>query len=987
MARPSSFALAILLAVASLSPPRAAEAQLPRDTVRVTIVYTGRSLGALGARRAQEEHELLTQQAATEGQPFKLVSHLAWRTPGIVVFFSGEEPRGDELPWIIAQRAEAERIDTVRALVSANVLLLQDPWRPQPDLLAMLDQNPRRSTDFPDLVPTRVRVSRLRTPDDYRVYIVEQPGAVWPSDADAWGAGEMNRIDVLDSRLFELPLNLGELGPRATLVTSMAAAARARGSAVITVDLGHQESDIELSRAERARLNQLALARLGYGTLVPYAFELSLGAAALGEITRETPGVVLLAANVRTKDSSVFVPSRIIEANGMRVGLIGLVNLRARDGLPRARLGDFIFEAPAIAARREVARLRAAGVDAIVALSNMDPLDNAALGDEVPGIDAIVADMPVRWAPEAAQVRVELPDRPFARPGPPALIARSAANGLSVGQLDLEFRRSVRSRAATDAARTDPGTIARSGALHLSAVSHRIAAVTDQIPADTALVREITGRATLNRRPRGELMFPAFVNLADRHPELREVDAVTRQGRMSKAMWEAFMARLVRLRGQTEVAVIRRLEQFPPLIGKLHENEIDEWLWTEDQIVLLDITGADLRAALREDVRGELATSGFDAVAGTVQGHKIDDQTYYRMATSDVLFEGARFKSLSRGRRVRRTFVQDADGTLEPMRGAQPLAIRDLVYGELKRIRARAKGDEQIDAVAALIAPDQPYVSLLSFIFDRPTLWASANQVTTQGDYGAVPDARVTARNVWMAGFTGRVLMTHERATTATDVGLSLAYSRQGIFSAGREDVSTLTNDIRLDVTLRPSRRVATAGEPHLFVRGLLNTEFTPTIDITSGRDNNRKMAVRASGGYLLMPGPVIRRAELALAIENDFGRPNLQYGFQSVAQFEWRLGAVPGISSITGVTYRLRNDITYLFPSAADNASHLGLRENMVHELLIPLVDELSLSVAADLYLFQGKVPQTSKPGFSAQLRVGITYDRLWKPRYQPFL
>ena len=62
-----------------------------------------------------------------------------------------------------------------------------------------------------------------------------------------------------------------------------------------------------------------------------------------------------------------------------------------------------------------------------------------------------------------------------------------------------------------------------------------------------------------------------------------------------------------------------------------------------------------------------------------------------------------------------------------------------------------------------------------------------------------------------------------------------------------------------------------------------------------------------------------------------------------------------------------------------------LALRYNMVHELLLPLVDELALSVAADFFFYQGKVEATQRPGMSILLRVGLTYDRFWKPRYQP--
>jgi hypothetical protein len=82
-----------------------------------------------------------------------------------------------------------------------------------------------------------------------------------------------------------------------------------------------------------------------------------------------------------------------------------------------------------------------------------------------------------------------------------------------------------------------------------------------------------------------------------------------------------------------------------------------------------------------------------------------------------------------------------------------------------------------------------------------------------------------------------------------------------------------------------------------------------------------------------------------------------------------------------------MRNEATYFLPAHLDGPSTLALRYNMVHELLIPLMDELSLSVAADMFVFQGKVAATRHPATSTLLRVGITYDRRWKPRYQPFL
>ncbi len=941
-----------------------AMAQTPPDSLRVSILYTGKSLGALGVRRAQDEHDLLTEQANADGIPFRLVSHMAWRTPGIVIFMPGQEPEGDELPLILSMLDEAERIDSVRALISANVLLLSDPWRPEDDLLAMLERNPRRQRDFPDLIEIRVNVSRIRTPQGQRVVIVEQPGAVWPAGPDTWTVGEVNRVDVLESRLFELPMNLGELGPRATVLRSMRD--NGRTDFIITADLGHQDGDLGLAREDRARLDLAALTRLDYGILVPFEFELALGAAELVALKDEFPTIDLLAANVKAGDSTLLTVRRVIEAGPVRLGVIGLVNPVVRDRLPRAALDDFRFEHPLSAARREVERLRVEGVDAIVVLSNLSAADNAQLAQEVTGIDAIVADVPIRWAPEAQRIRVDLPDRPFVRPGAPALIARSAANGIGAGRLDLEFRR-----------RGD------GNGLFLAALEHSLETVTDRTPPDTALVKEIGSLAVVVRRPRGELMFPAFVDLADRHPELRNFDEVTALGRVSQGMWEAFMARLLRLRGRTEVAIIRRLEHFPPLIGKLHENEIGAWLWTEDEIVIVDVLGSDLRAILREDVRGDLATSGIDPARGTVQGHRINDRAYYRVATTDVLYEGARFRQFERGRRVRRVFGISPMGDLVATPDGTPIALKDFVFDELRRIRSGARGRAHMDEIAALVAPDPPYTNLLMLVFEQPTIWVSLNNVRGNEGYGGVPESRINAQDAWVAGVSGRFVVTHEGHGTAADLGLGFAYARQSIrIASGGRDVIESADDLKLDLTFRPSTRSAGSRSVHPFIRGLFDTEFTPTVDPTTGISNPRQLAVRASLGLLKPAGPVWRRGELAVAVENDLSQHNLQFGFQARADIMRPVGrAAHG----GGPVYRLRNDLTYFLPSGRDTERSLALRYNMIHEFLVPLLDELALSVALDFFFFQGKVDATRQPGMSTLLRVGLTYDRLWKPRYQP--
>ncbi len=367
-----------------------------------------------------------------------------------------------------------------------------------------------------------------------------------------------------------------------------------------------------------------------------------------------------------------------------------------------------------------------------------------------------------------------------------------------------------------------------------------------------------------------------------------------------------------------------------------------------------------------------------------MQGHRLDDQAYYRVATVDILYEGAR--SFSAGRRVRRTFAIGRTGELVPSGSGTALTLREFVFRELKRIRATNRGEAQLDAIAALFAPDPPYTNLLAFTFDRPTLWASINRISGRDGYARVQESRITAADSWVAGVSGRFVITHERLRNATDFGMAVAYARQGVRLRGSNFIGESVDDLRFDVTFRPSVHASSGGRRRPFVRALFDTEFTPTVDPVTSTENEHQLLFRGSGGVMFLPGRFWRRVELALALENDLGRPNLQYGVQSAADLVLPLGFI-GVGRGPGPSYRLRNDITYLFPASRDSTYSLALRYSQVHELLIPLVDELSLSIAADLFFFQGKVAATRDPGLSALMRVGITYDRLWKPRYQPFL
>jgi len=953
------------VAVLWLSSPLSSLAQ----QTDVSVLYSGRSFGALGTLKLQDEHELLTAQAADEKKTFKLVNHHAWRAPGVTIFMPTDEPKGDELGEVLSLLKEAERKESVPALLSQNVLLVQDPWRGGENLFDLLDRNPKRKKEFSDLIKINVTVSRVRTSKGLRVTIVEQSGATWPKSPAGWAVGEMNRIDIGEARMFELPFIIGGMGSRATLIREITS----KEKNVLLVDLGHQDGEMGHSRYDRALMDFTALKDLGYKVVVPFEFELAMGLKQLDKIIEQFPGIGFLASNIKVNDT-IFKTSMVVDYGGVKIGLVGLVNPDLKDRLPRTSLNEFTFQPPTQAARREVELLRAMGVHSIIVLSNMDPSENANIAEEVRGIDAIVADMPVRKAPETLKLRVELPDRPVVRPGIPALIARAAANGIGLGHLKLSFKNG------------SPFSTSPS----LSLLEHAFLPVTDKIPVDTLIAHKLSILNTEVRRPRGEVLFPAFTDLEEKFPQIATYDEITKTGRVSQPLWEELISRRLRIQSEAEVAVIRRLEQFPPLVGKLHEREIEQWLWTEDEVVEVDMPGADLKALLRSDVRNELAYNGIDLSRNLILGHRIDDGYLYRVTTTDVIYEGGRSGFFSRARRVHKNFLQDpVSGKIIVLKNADlkeggdhKLSLREFMITELKRIKTEASGEKQIDVIGNMLLPEKSVSNLFTFSFDRPTVWTSLNTVSGNEGYERVPESRVLAKDAFVAGANGRFVLSKEAQRAATDLGFGFAYATQKVRNNGTVDNVESADDIKIDLTVRPSALRIEPGKLQPFARSLFDSEFSPTINNTTEEVNPRQLSLRAVGGVLLTSKGSWRNTDLGLVLENDFGRPNPQLGLQSRSQFEKRLG-----STRTGfLTYRLRNDMTYFFPAPKDTEANLGLRYNMIHDILIPLVDELSLSVTADLLFFKGKVEQTRQLGLSSQLRVGITYDRLWKPRYQPF-
>lgn len=936
--------------------------------VRFNMLFTGKSFGVLGNTRFQSEHEMATEFAVKNQMKFKLVSHACWRAQGVTVFLPSDEPDGSELDLILKERSKWEELGLVQAYETHNVLLFQILDNYEIDMMHIVLNSKKIPHDYPEIKKVPIKVYRTLIKNDVECLIVEEANASWPEERSHWAMGEVNRVDIGKSdQLYELPINQGGYGPRATILKKLTAEITASGDHVLKIDMGHRNADFSISPMQRSRIDYSALDSLGYSLLVPYEFEFLLGADTLSALLKEHPALSLMASNVRSPGyPTLFTPYKFLLVDSIRIGILALADPTLATNLPGKILKNLQFEDIIVAANKIIDTLRRSKPDVIIALSNMTAADNARLAENIKGIHLITAnftDHAIGWT-ASKELTVNRNEKQGA--GAPYEVSSLRDFGIEIGRIELKF--------------TQQDTL---GGSKLSSISTRSYKVSDRIAADVRLIDALTKQVSTTTGEKGELLFPAFIDLIEQNPELANFDETTKKGRISKPMWEKFLARILTNGAPAEVAIIRKIPTFLPLIGKLHEREVRSWLWFEDEIVLMDMKGADIIRLVEADNDLTLTTGGIESMsfAGRtfykIMGRPVQPEVYYRVATTNVISNGVLKEYFREGVREESHFEIQKNGELKGLKNGSVLSLRDYVLSELRRIRSYGKGKEHLHRIAELLNTTVPYQKLFSFNFDRPTLWTSLNRTYKSGGYEAIPESRIISENTFVIGAEGGFMAALDMEKSELNFGGRIAFAQQSLnLGSGLHQKTENADDINVNITYRLRGRKRTSFRPYTRVE--YDSEFTPTINRNTGLENAQQKILRNVLGISkgrTIKWPVL---ELGLHAENDFSNSNYQYGIQGRS-----LNLIP-LDKNWNVIYSMTNNFYYYLPNQNDSERDLSFKYNMVHEVLIPLFGDISLSMAADLFFFKGKTELNKEPGMSMLMKVGLTYNRLWKPKFQ---
>lgn len=346
-------------------------------------------------------------------------------------------------------------------------------------------------------------------------------------------------------------------------------------------------------------------------------------------------GFPWLGANVLDRNGMVAVGAHatyMIERGGIRIGLFGL--LTADTAIVSGSGPDIRFAPILDTAKRMVADLRAQGADVVVALTHQDFAEDRLIAREVPGIDLILGGHDHN-AMDVVENGV--------------LIHKSGQNAEYLGVVELTVDRQDRD------GRTTVSVIP----------SWRAVPVTGVAPDPLLMAMVRLNDALLDQQ------LSHFVGIARTDLDGRQGTLRSRESNLGNLIADA-----MRAHHGADIALMNgggiRSDRLYPSGSPISRKDVVTQLPFANLVVLLEVSGAELRAALENGVSQVEEDAGrFAQVSGLsftfdpakpdgsrvdtvlVGGKPLDPNARYRLATNDYMARGGDgYASLATARRL-----------------------------------------------------------------------------------------------------------------------------------------------------------------------------------------------------------------------------------------------------------------------------------------------------------------------------------------------
>ena len=687
----------------------------------------------------------------------------------------------------------------------------------------------------------------------------------------------------------------------------------------------------------------------------------------------------------------IFPRYTIKEVAGKRVALIGWTDPAIYPELPQT-------------AR---AQLTIAGVQALhKALEELESEDlppdlvvlfgtkAGAVAADLPGIDIVLGDFATRlrlarWeGVDEAALRARSQEHPRGRA--PALVSRLGPHLL--GRVDLAFD-------------------SQTGALRR--LRHLRARIAEDQPADKQALRAIQ---SVRQAVYASLSAPLIPSLDSLPKTTPKKGRPTLPEDLDRAAFVRLSANLLMDRTGADLALLRPLPEVPSVPGHTAELFVDASLSVLDDVVLVELSGAELKAVLRTvrpitpgdpaPVEGRLwawvAGAKQKGLKITLRGRPLSDSETVLLATTDFFADDPSLAPALKKARIRRTFAGDGwrRGSGRFSRG-HTWRLHDLVKDGLVDLRSGATPPEieKEDSAPAWVNDPARYLATLRpLLLDqaaersarlRLELDGLAIQVTgslpvgDRTEYSNATESRVQQAQAMSASARGKIaLVWDDRIGSATGY-FDFAFGEQQVPEV--ESATELEDDLeigfegRLRLISIPTKKSKISLSS--FFAAALDSEFTKNDDADSVQKTLRFTSGTSLGKYLFF-----KELKGGFFVEYDTvsDESPVAPGLSLYAKMDKLWGPIK---------WTAFSDVRAYLPTDKDSSEDLAFTAQLRTDIAVlpvrKFVPGLSIGAFFDAFLFQGAaevLPDGGRaplraPGLHLLVGMAISYNSAITP------
>lgn len=812
------------------------------------------------------------------------------------------------------------------------------------------------------------------------VYVLRLPGAPaqfshrpedWEMLLGLRVQATLNGTGVHELTLIGKPV--GEGARRMTILQ------RLRADGQLLVDSGNLVeglSSISTATLSLQRSNSLAAIReLGYFALNVGAEELQGG---LDNLLREQEQyqLPLISATLRQQGKPVFPAYRLARSQGQVLALIGIGDpdeLQALQdiGLLSAEIEILAPEQALQQALDEIQRELGRQPEAVAVLTTLQGEALKRLVQRAQGVDVILGDLSatLQTRRETLELIRDRQQQPF--------VARNHAYAVGILQLELQAERLLLQNEILPVTfEIEPDTRFLQPIMRIRQQAYHDALDTLMPDLGNAMLERTDLRQRFLKSAR---TMQARQRLEGLHPMSDEDFLRLYPPRLTEELWGILVSNLLLEGFQAEVVFLERPADGIYVPGAWPRLLVYELLKQDDTLEIYYLSGEQL-TRLFNLKRPDWISGGLSTDGSRVWNRALQSGQYYRTLLASSIARRPEVYALIKGARKREELVNPY-GSDQQM---QTVYLRNVLLDFFEQ--ARRQGQLEAELLDCLSPHWEQKQGLLSLKLSDLQLNFSGYNVVNNQSYNAVRETRVTSPNSLNYGGRSKLSLIFDnealsfaQAVSARYEGLSLLdeVTKQNKFTESQDDF-LFSSELQFYMLKFPVFGREIQLIPYL--EAVYDTEFTPTVKPGTEELNPRQAELSGVAGLTIPAGPLLKAFKTGLAVRRDFNVPNnLELGVNFQLDHDYPLGSALRWSNML--------DLKYYWPTPNDNASSLGLITQWVSALKFSLTDNLALRFFADTYLFQGKLPATSQPGFSLILGVGLAYDRLWKPVYEPLL